>query len=477
MTDTQETGDAAGTSGTKSLVVIDKHTGETIDRVPGATGAAVGHAVAAAHGVRDACGSLSADRRAGILTSLADGVEGDAERFTSALIREAGKVRRDAAMEVSRAVTTLRLSAAVALRFPKGYEESVDTARAHRVRAVREPIGVCSFITPFNFPLNLVAHKIGPAIAVGCPFVLKPSDKAPLSAFMLDELLGDMPSDLSYPRDGRTFLLADVEHLDPMVADDRVAMLSFTGSDVVGWDLAKRTHARRVALELGGDAACVIAGDLSGAQLDHAARRVCAGAFAYAGQSCISTQRVIVHERARGVFVDRLVAHVGSLRRGDPYDEETDIGPLISAGAADRVHSWITQAADAGAAVLCGGGRHGNTVDPTVLADPPADALVSRNEIFGPVAIISSYADGDDPVERVNDSPFGLQAGLFTNDRDLIARFIGGVRAGGVCVNEVPSFRIDAMPYGGVKRSGVGREGPEHAALDMTELKTIVEAV
>jgi acyl-CoA reductase-like NAD-dependent aldehyde dehydrogenase len=459
-----------------SIDVLDKHTGEAFERVASTDRAGVERAVAAAHGARAACRTLGAERRAAILSALADGIEREAERFTRTLIREAGKVRTDAAGEVSRAVTTIRLSAAVAARFPRGYEDRIEAAGQHTIRAVREPIGLCSFITPFNFPLNLAAHKVGPAIAVGCPFVLKPSDKAPLSTFLLHELLDAMPPELAYPSAGRAFLLAGVDDLEPMLTDDRIAMLSFTGSDKVGWDIAKRTTARRVALELGGDAACVIAANLNDDQLDHAASRVCAGAFTYAGQSCISTQRVIVHESIAQRFIERLETKTDALRAGDPYDESTNIGPLIDAAAADRVHHWIDKARIDGARIVRGGERTGNTITPAIITNAPPSTPVSRNEIFGPVVVISTWNDADDPVAIVNESPFGLQAGIFTRDRALIDRFVAGVEAGGVCVNEVPSFRIDAMPYGGVKRSGVGREGPAFAAMEMTELKTVVEA-
>ncbi|NEP78446.1 MAG: aldehyde dehydrogenase family protein, partial [Okeania sp. SIO3B3] len=384
--------------------------------------------------------------------------------------------RKDAAAEVTRAVETLRLSASVARRFPHGFDQNVESTGAHRVGVIRRPIGVCSFITPFNFPLNLAAHKIGPAIAVGCPFVLKPSEKAPLSALVLDELLREMPEDLAYPAAGRAFLLAPVRAVGPMIEDERVAMLSFTGSDAVGWRLARRTTARRIALELGGDAACVIAPDVEDDRLDHAAARVCAGAFTYAGQSCISTQRVIAHRRVSERFIERLLKHTDALMPGDPDDPGTAIGPLIDDEAATRVHGWIARAERDGAKILRGGDRTGNTISPTVIAGAPSSTPVACNEIFGPVVVVSTYSDEDDPVALVNDSPFGLQAGVFTGDASLIERFIEGAEVGGVCVNEVPSFRVDAMPYGGVKRSGIGREGPEHAALEMTEQKTVVVA-
>jgi acyl-CoA reductase-like NAD-dependent aldehyde dehydrogenase len=470
--------DTAHTSARRDrLAVIDKHTGDTFAHAVLATAADVGFAIARAHDSRHAAAAITPARRAAVLRRLATAVRDHADDATTLLIREAGKCRAAAAVEVDRCIDTFDISAHVAERLNDvaAAPDRLGLIKPHvpgdsTIRIEHAPIGVCGFITPFNFPLNLAAHKIGPAIAAGCPFVLKPSDKAPLSALFLAELIAGT----DYPADAWSILATTVDASRPLVDDERIAFFSFTGSDTVGWQLKQKSHARRVALELGGDAACLVAPPLSDAQLDHAAQRISAGGFGYAGQSCISTQRVLVHSTLRDDLIDRLVAHAERLAAGDPYDESTTISPLIDADAADRVERWINDAQRAGANIHTGGQRTGNTIAPTVISNAPPNTPVSRNEIFGPVVVVSTFDDLDDAIDRVNVSPFGLQAGVFTADDDLAERIAARLHVGGVNINDVPTLRYDAMPYGGVARSGVGREGPAFAAAEMIEHKAVV---
>ncbi len=460
-----------------TIPVLDKHTGETFARAASAQPAEVERAIAAAEESRAAMAALDMTQRAQILESLAEAVRAQREEAVGLLIREAGKCRKDAAVEADRCAQTFAIAADAARHGFGGDGASRRFHRhlpeTHRARVARAPIGVCGFITPFNFPLNLTAHKIAPAILAGCPFVLKPSDKAPLCALFLGGLLAEAEA---LPKGGWSVFATTVEHSSAIVEDRRIAFFSFTGSDEVGWELQRRSAARRVALELGGDAACVIAGDLTPAQLDQAASRVTAGAFTYAGQSCISTQRVLVHESAFDAFVERLLERVAALRGGDPYDEATAVGPLIDAAAADRVESWVRKAKADGATIHTPFERRGNVISPTVVSGAPPETPLAWNEIFGPVVVLSTYRELDEAIERVNASPFGLQAGVFSSDEATLERFAEEVAAGGVVLNDVPSTRFDAMPYGGLKRSGVGREGPEFAAEEMTETKLILSA-
>ncbi len=329
------------------------------------------------------------------------------------------------------------------------------------------PIGACSFISPFNFPLNLAAHKVAPALAVGCPFVLKPASRTPLGAIIIGEVLAE--TDL--PPGAFSILPARRDGADLFTTDPRLKLLSFTGSPAVGWDLKARAGKKKVTLELGGNAAVIVDRD---ADLADAIARVVFGAFYQSGQSCIGVQRIIVHAEVYAAFRDRLVAATKALVAGNPLDEDTFIGPMIDMGEADRLAGWIDAAVAAGATLLCGGQREGAMLAATLLEGVPRSTDLYAQEAFGPVAILSSFTRFDDALAEVNDSAFGLQAGVFTRDLFSMMKAWDVLDVGGVVINDVPSYRVDNMPYGGVKDSGLGREGARFAMEDMTEIRNLV---
>ena len=341
-------------------------------------------------------------------------------------------------------------------------------ARGFRGMTRRVPIGVCSLITPFNFPLNLVAHKVAPAIAAGCPFVLKPSERTPLGALVIGEILAE--TDL--PRGAFSVVVCDTKTSAPLVEDPRIAFLSFTGGPV-GWDLRAHAGRKKVALELGGNAACIVDAD-PGVPLDHLVKRLAFGAYYQSGQSCISVQRIIAHESIAPRLSDALAHAVRALRCGDPHDESTDIGPVIDEASAKRIAEWVDEARAAGARVLVDGGRDGTMMRPWLLADVPHDCRLYREEVFGPVALIETVTDFDAALERANDARYGLQCGVFTARLDHAMRAWDQLEVGGVVVGDVPSVRVDNMPYGGVKDSGTGREGVRSTTGEMTEVRLLV---
>jgi acyl-CoA reductase-like NAD-dependent aldehyde dehydrogenase len=333
----------------------------------------------------------------------------------------------------------------------------------------RVPIGPCSFISPFNFPLNLAAHKIAPAIAVGCPFVMKPASKTPLGAIIMGEVLAECDV---LPEGAFSILPAARAGADLFTEDERLKLLSFTGSPGVGWDLKAKAGKKKVVLELGGNAAVIIDRD---ADLADALERVIFGAFYQSGQSCIGVQRILIHADVYDAFKAMLVERAGKLIAGDPKHRDTFIGPMISDGEAKRLKGWIDEAVAAGATLLCGGGlSRGNMLEATLLEGVPDDAKAKNEEAFGPLAILQRFTHFGEALEEVNNSKFGLQAGIFT--RDLFQMFDAWDRldVGGVVINDVPSYRVDNMPYGGVKDSGLGREGVRFAMEDMSEIRNLV---
>jgi acyl-CoA reductase-like NAD-dependent aldehyde dehydrogenase len=331
----------------------------------------------------------------------------------------------------------------------------------------RVPIGPCSFITPFNFPLNLAAHKVAPAIAAGCPFVLKPAEKTPIGALLIGEVLAET----ELPRGAFSVLPCDRSDAGAFTTDDRLKLLSFTGSRQVGWTLKEQAGRKKVVLELGGNAACIVDAD---ADVDDVVERLVTGAFYQSGQSCISVQRTLIHEDVYDVLVEKLVARARELRIGDPRDEETFIGPVISEGDAERIVQWVADAEAAGARVLTGGGRSGVMVEPAVVEDVPRACELYHEEAFGPVVAVSRFSDFDAALAETNDSRYGLQAGVFTHDVRKVRKAWDVLEVGGVVINDVPSFRVDNMPYGGVKDSGLGREGIRFAMEDMSEIRLLV---
>ncbi len=415
-------------------------------------------------------GAMPAYERGAILAAASQELLQRRDEIGNIVCLEVGKAIRDATAEVERAAMTFRVAAEEARRIG-GEVIPLDLAPHGKGRFAltrRFPIGPVAAISPFNFPLNLSAHKLAPAIAAGNPVVLKPATKTPLSALMLAAIL----ERAGLPEGALSVLPMTRETGNRLVTDDRYKLLTFTGSSSVGWGMKAKAGTKRVLLELGGNAGVIV--DQS-ADLDYAARRIALGGYALAGQSCISVQRVFVHERVMDDFCRRLITRVDGLRVGDPRDPATDVGPLIEPDEVDRVDAWVQEAVESGAVILTGGRRVGQTMyAPTVLGRVPETAKVCAHEVFAPLVGLYPFSDFRAAVAAVNRSSYGLQAGIFT--RDLQHAFDGfeNLEVGGVIVNDVPSWRIDHMPYGGVKNSGLGREGPRYAIEEMTELRLMV---
>jgi len=426
--------------------------------------------MAAGFDARRAMRRTPAHARRDALARIVEGLNRQRDEAAALLCAEVGKTIREARAEVERAIDTFRLASEEATRLDGRHQRLDISARAEGLEAVwkRVPVGLCSFITPFNFPLNLAAHKIGPAIAAGCPFVLKPDPRTPLATLLLGEILAGA----GLPPGSFSILpIVDEAARDLLVRDERIAMLSFTGSPKVGWALRARAGTKRVCLELGGNAACIVD---ETADLEHAAARITFGAFAVAGQSCISVQRVLVHRSVHERLVPMLIDRATRLVLGDPRDEKTDLGPMIGEAEAARVHEWIEEARARGARVLCGGKRRGALHEPTLMENVPADAPLWCAEVFGPVAVIQPFDTIEEAFRIANDSRFGLQAGLFTGMLDRALTAWDELEVGGVIINDVPTMRVDSMPYGGVKESGLGREGVAFAVEEMTEIRSMV---
>ena len=414
---------------------------------------------------------LPAYERGRALREISAGLKARREEIGRLLSLEAGKPIRDALVEVDRATLTFRLGAEEAERT---YGETIPLdlmpSSKGRVGITRRfPIGPVAAISPFNFPLNLAAHKLSPAIAAGCSIVLKPPSKDPLTMLTVAEIIDGV----GLPAGAVSILPMTRELGDRMVADDRFKLLSFTGSPSVGWRMKERAGKKKVVLELGGNAGVIV--DRT-ADLDWAAKRCVVGAFAYAGQVCISVQRMFVHEDVREAFLDKFMAGVKALHVGDPLDPVTDVGPMVDAAAAARTQRWVDEAVQLGGKVVTGGRATGAYFEPTVLENVPAEAQVCSNEAFAPVVVVFPFTDFGDAIKGVNDSFFGLQTGIFTNDLGHAWQAFNELEVGGVIVNDIPTYRIDNMPYGGVKDSGQGREGLRWSIEDMTELRIMVLA-
>ncbi len=442
---------------------------EVVARVHQAGPGEVSRAIEAGLRARSALASQPAGARRAVLTRIAKGIEERIEEFATTIALESGKPIKLARGEVTRAIGTFTLAASEATRMG-GEIVPIDLdagSAGYECQVRRFPVDLVVGITPFNFPLNLVAHKVAPALAVGAPIVLKPPPQAPSAALMLAALCreaGVLPGALSV-------LPCGAPVAERLATDPRVRVLSFTGSARVGWRLKTVSPRARVVLELGGNAAVVVCED---ADLDWAAERCAFGGFSYAGQTCISVQRIYAHDSVYPDFVRRLVSKTTALPSGDPLDEKTVVGPLIDAGNAERVMSWIEEAKARGARVLCGGERRGNFVSPAVVEGVPDDARLSCEEAFGPVVVVASYRNFQQALDRVNASPYGLQAGLFTRDLRRMRAAFTQLDVGGLIVNDMPTFRSDAYPYGGMKGSGIGREGVRAAMDEYTETKVLV---
>ena len=453
----------------RALDVLDKHSGARIASVALADEQAMERALAAAVRAREPMARMAAFERAEVLRHCARRFEEAAGELAALLCAEAGKPIRDARGEVVRLVDTFRIASEEATRIGGEVLPMDVTPRAKGYRGLwkRVPVGPCAFITPFNFPLNLAAHKVAPAIAAGCPFVLKPASSTPLCALRIGAVLAET----GLPPGAFSILPCTPAVARPLAEDERIKLLSFTGSPEVGWELKRRAGKKKVVLELGGNAAVIVERD---ADLDDAVRRIVFGAFYQSGQSCIKTQRILVHASVRAEFEARLVAATRELVAGDPRDEKTSIGPLITEADAVRLEQWIASARSRGAKLLCGGARRGALLDATLLAHVPRDEPLVRKEAFGPVAVISEFTEFEAALAEVNDSDYGLQAGVFTRDLGRALRAWDALEVGGVLVGDVPSFRVDHMPYGGVKDSGLGREGVRPAIEELTEVRMLV---
>jgi len=382
---------------------------------------------------------------------------------------EAGKPINDRRGEVTRLIETFKIAAEESVRLSGTYLPLDRSPRTRNYSAVwkRVPVGACSFISPFNFPLNLAAHKIAPALAVGCPFVLKPASLTPIGALLIGETLAE--TDL--PEGAFSILPCHRQGARLFVEDERLKLLSFTGSPAVGWDLKARAGKKKVTLELGGNAACIVDSD---ADIEDAVSRIIFGAFYQSGQSCIGVQRILVQQSIYEVFKEKLVTAARALKMGDPKDETVFIGPLISEKEAIRLESWISRAQENNARLLCGGQRQGNLLSATLLENVATDEPVWAQEAFGPVAVLAGFDHFDEALDMVNNSKFGLQAGIFTRDIHKINKAWDTLEVGGIVVGDVPSWRADQMPYGGIKDSGLGREGIQFAMEDMTEIRLMV---
>jgi acyl-CoA reductase-like NAD-dependent aldehyde dehydrogenase len=449
--------------------VVDPFTGRLIAEAAQATESDVDQAIASTSSATATMGQLAAHARYNILQQIAALMYRRRDEFARTITTEAGKPISDAKREVSRAVQTFTVAAEEARRIagevvPLDWTPGFDT---HLGMLRRFPIGPILGITPFNFPLNLVAHKVAPALASGNPILIKPAPQTPLTAL----LLGEVALEAGVPPGGLNVVPCENGLAERMVVDPRFKLLSFTGSASIGWMLKAKCGKKKVTLELGGNAGVVIEPD---ADIELAAKRCAAGGFGYAGQTCISVQRVLVHHSIADLFTTKLLMHVARLKVGDPTEETTSIGPLIDQAAAERVEGWIGEAVAEGARVLLGGKRMGSLVEATVLSNVKPDMKVSCREVFGPVVTVTPYRQLSEAVALLNQSDYGLQAGIFTQDVNKIFYAFRHLEVGAVLANEIPTFRADHMPYGGVKDSGLGREGVRAAIEDMTEPRLLV---
>ena len=444
------------------------HSGELVARIAKAGAADARHAVDAAE--RALQEPLPAHKRAEILVRVAGHLARRHEEIARTICAEAGKPLKAARVEASRAMSTFTF-AAVQARTLTGEMVPMDASQVGTGKlafTLRRPVGIVGAISPFNFPLNLVAHKIAPALAAGCPVVLKPASQTPLSALLLAEL----ETEAGLPPGWLNVLVGQASEIgDVLVEDERVKLLTFTGSSEVGWKLRERAPRKRVNLELGNSTPVIVEAD---ADLEDAAGRLAANAFSFAGQSCISVQRIYVQRAVYDDLLARFLTKVRALKVGDPADEETDIGPLIDRESRDRVLEWIDEARAGGAEVLVGGELEGELLQPTVIANASPDLKVNCQEVFGPVCTVNAYDSLDEAIELANGTPYGLQAGVFTSTLKTALAAATKLDFGGVTINEAPTFRADQMPYGGVKESGNTREGPAWAVREMTEERLVV---
>jgi glyceraldehyde-3-phosphate dehydrogenase (NADP+) len=449
--------------------VHDPFTGKLLAEVSQASEADAEAAIQSTVEAAKPMAALPSHSRYQLLQHIAASLHERREEFARLMTGEAGKPISDARREVARAVQTFTVAAEEAKRIggevvPLDWTPGTDS---HFGILRRFPIGPILGITPFNFPLNLVAHKVAPALAAGNPILIKPAPQAPMTAL----LLGEVALDAGIPPGGLNVLPCENQVAERLVTDPRFKLLSFTGSAAVGWRLKEKCGKKKVVLELGGNAGVIIESD---ADLDFAAQRCATGAFGYAGQTCISVQRILVHQSIADLFTTKLLLQVARLKSGDPGDEGTVVGPLIDQKAANRVGAWIEEAVSQGARVLLGGKRMGSVFEATVLSNVTPAMKVSCEEVFGPVVSVTPYRRFEEAIEALNESNYGLQAGVFTRDINKVFQAFRHLEVGAVLANEIPTFRADHMPYGGVKDSGIGREGLQAAIEEMTEPRFLV---
>jgi len=453
------------------LEVVDKYSQEPMVKLPLASESDIENAITSSLKGFEKLKSWSAGKRSEHLQKLWHALDKRTDEIVEIIVKEAGKPKAYAQSEVKRSLATIEASAVEAKRFAGEIVPiDFDAGEGKTAFTKRFPVGPILCITPFNFPLNLVLHKVAPALAAGCSVIVKPAPQSPLSSLFLANLIDEV----GYPPGAANFLNCDIPLSEKMVRDERIAMVSFTGSEKVGWYIKSICGTKKVALELGGNAAVIIDKDTD---LKTVAKTVANGAFLYAGQICISTQRILVHESVFTEFQTLLIQETKNLTVGDPKDESTIVGPLIDKSHLERVSTWVNEAKDAGAKVLNGGAvadEKRNVYQPTLLTQTKSPMKVLDEEVFGPVAIIESVKSFDEAIEKANDSKFGLQIGVYTNNFEHVKKAHNELEVGGVIINNVPGFRIDSMPYGGVKMSGFGREGIKYAMEEMTEPRLIV---
>lgn len=455
----------------ESLTVIDKYTSKVLSKLPLATDAQMEEAIVVALEGFNTFKKWSAGERSAKLTELQHLIEEHRDELAQLIVDEAGKPLSYTQGEVSRCIATVEIAAAEALTF-KGEIIPMDFAAGTGKTAFTKPfpIGVVACVTPFNFPLNLVLHKVAPALATGCSVIVKPAPQTPLSAIALATLI----EKLNLPKGVFNVVNSDIPVAEKMIRDPRIAKLSFTGSEKVGWYLKSIVGRKRVTLELGGNAAVII--DES-ANLEEASKKTAVGAYLYAGQICISTQRVFVHDKVYDAFTKLLIKDIENLKVGDPSDANVLVGPVIDQGHLVRIKDWVDEAVVNGAKILTGGNvvsEEHNIYAPTLLSNTNTSMKVNCAEVFGPIAIIQRFINFDEAIALTNDSDYGLQAGVYTNSFENIKKAHEELEVGGIMINNIPGFRIDNMPYGGVKGSGFGREGLKYAMQEMTEQRLIV---
>ncbi len=453
----------------ETMAVINPYDGSVAAEVSRAGAEEAERALAIASAATATMAALPSHRKSAILNAAADLILKRKEEIARTIATESGKPVRDARVEADRGALTFRIAAEEASRIGGEVIPLDRNAISERRWGItrRFPVGPVMAISPFNFPLNLVAHKVAPAIASGNPLILKPASKTPLTALILGEIL----LEAGLPGEAISILACDSRIAEAMVTDERTKIFSFTGSVPVGWALKAKVPAKKVLLELGGNAGVIID---ENASLDYAVKRCVTGAFSYAGQVCISVQRIYIHEKVYDDFLSQFIPLVEKLRLGDPLSDETDVGPVIDEDNMQRIQAWIGEAVDKGAKILTGGRKDGNFYAPTVLADTTPEMKVSCMEVFGPIVTVVKVKDFEEGLAAVNNSVFGLQAGVFTSDLGHAFRAFEALEMGGIIVNDVPTYRVDHMPYGGVKVSGFGREGVRYAIEEMTELRLMV---